>query len=124
MQSKRWFDYYADDGNIYAIQRDESNVRLVNPSGDCGAITSFAPKREGLTPRSVAIQFPSGAIRHCSVLKTSQFSLINVGDVYVAGPFEANDVTGTSGRVIYKTGESLRRQPRVTDTGMLDATQP
>jgi hypothetical protein len=124
MQSKRWFDYLADDGNTYAVLRDESNTRLVNGLADVGAITQFKPLPKGVKPRTVTLQFPSGAIRHCTVLKATQYSIIQIGDDYVSSAIESSDVVGTHARVIYKTGEFLRQQPKVLDTGMIDTTQP
>jgi len=121
--SKRWFDYVDDNGNTWGILRDESNVRLVNPVGDVGAPTATNPLPRGYEPRTVTLQAPDGAIRHIPVLKAAAYSPIVNGQAFIEGSYDS-EAAGTVLNVIYKTGEKIRRQPKVIDTGMIDGTQP
>jgi hypothetical protein len=124
MQSRRWFDYYTDGGIKCAIERDESNTRSVNPIADVGAITTSNSIQKGIKPRYVTVQFPSGAIRNCVVLRPATMANLQIGGQIVNSAFEADDVVGQTGVIIYRTGEKLRRQPRSSDTGQTDNTQP
>lgn len=124
MFSKRWFTYYDDNSVVYAINADESNTRLVNPSGDVGAITTgIPPLRKGVKARSITLKLSDGTTRICYPLKPATYAAITEGDTYAIPNFDGSP-SGTAAVVILKNPEKRRRQPIPNDTALIDGTQP
>lgn len=124
MFSKRWYPYTADNGDTYAVYRDESNTELVSSTADAANPTAGTrPLPQGIRARYVTVQNASGQTKDCTVLTAAEYAALATGDAF-SGTAESGVAAGTSWVLVRKTPEIERRQPVNIDTGLTDGDQP
>ena len=121
--SLRDFDYIDDAGNTWGVRLDESNTRLVNPSGDCGACTAAQRAPKNMKLRKIKVTDVTGAVkRECIVLKLATFAAITGATNYTIAATDPN--SGTVVAPELKTPEKTRNIIKNFDTGKTDGTNP
>lgn len=124
MFSRRWYAYTADNGDVYAVNRDESNTELVSTTADANNVTAGTkPLPKGITARSVIVQNGVGQQKECTVLTQAEYADLATGDAF-SGTVESGVAAGTSWVIVRKNPELERRQPFNIDTGLNDGDQP
>jgi hypothetical protein len=121
--SRRDFDYFDDNGNKWAANLDESNTRLVNPSGDCGAATASQRIPSNIRVRRLDLIDATNTVpRSCVVLKVTPFNNSNGQSNYTLADTDSNAGTVVAPR--RKIPEKVTRLVKSFDTGLTDGTQP
>jgi len=121
--SRRWFRYVADDGTAYAIERDESNVELVNLTADTTAAIPAATIPSNLSPRRVTLTNADSTVtRSIPILTLARYTALNGTPTFALNGFDVDD--GENTNITSKTGEKLRRIPRTIDSGKNDGDNP
>lgn len=124
MFSVRWYPYEADNGDTYAVLRDESNTELVSTTADGKSVTSGqVPLPRGWRARYVTVQNADGQQKDCTVLTLAEYAAISTSDAF-SGTGNDGTSTGTSWVVVRKTPELQRRQPVNFDSGLNDGDDP
>lgn len=125
--SLRYFKYVADDGQAYAIYRDESNIELFNTSGDAAASPAGLPALpQNMRPRYVLARDALRLVtRKAVILTPARFNAINGStDFSIDSEAGADSDPGAVLNVTNKTGERIRRIPTSFDTGKTDGDNP
>lgn len=114
--SNKWFVYTCDDGETFALYRDESNMEAVNgATGDyTGASTITYALPRNVRPRSIVYGNSAGTIRRTIPALTST---IYTG--IAANATMTDDTSGETLTVIRKIGEVVSL-PKAADTGLTD----
>jgi hypothetical protein len=117
--SRKDVNYVADDGSIYAIQVDESNVELVMGSSVAMA-TSPNRKPSNLRQlRSVVLSDITGLVkRTVPVLTQARYNALNNSTSFTLPSNDAD--SGTTVGVSEKLPEKFVRLPKSFDTGKTD----
>lgn len=122
--SLKWFNYTGDNGTVYAIFADESNVEAVN-----GTTSDYNPATAtgGKVPKGVSIRYgeyesPNGlrTIKVPILTPTLYTTLLTDGDS-IADPINS---ANPSLNLVRLTPELTRRQPKINDTGINDGDNP
>lgn len=117
--SRKDVDYVADDGEVYAIQVDESNIEVVM-GAQVPLTTASKRKPSNLrTLRSVTLGDVTGTIRrNVPVLTAARYNALNSQTLLTLG---AGDIdAGTEVIIFRKVPEKFTRLPRRADTGKQD----
>lgn len=116
--SRKTVGYTADNGTVYAISVDESNVELV--MGVQVPANGSAPALpKGTEPRFVRLESELGLVRRkVPVLTLARYAAIDGATPLTIGLGDID--TGVAVRVRSKNGEKNRFIPRDYDTGKLD----
>lgn len=122
--SRRDFDYVSDDGDVFGINADESNVRLMNATtGNLAAPTAIHRKPSNFTLRRAILSDSTGTIkRTVPILTAADYNSLTAGQTFTLPSYDP-DATSVV-RVVAKIPERYKRLIRVFDTGKTDGTQP
>lgn len=125
MFSMRWYPYTADNGDVYAVKRDESNTELVSSTADDKVVTAgMVPLPRGIRPRSVVVSAAiTGQQKECVLLTQAEYAALSVGDTFI-GTGNDGVAVATVYTLIRKNPELIRRQPVSFDTGINDGDNP
>jgi hypothetical protein len=122
--SLKWFNYTADNGNIYAVFADESNTEAVN-----GSSSGYNPATAtaGQVPKGVSIRYgeyesPNGqrSIR-VPILTPALYTTLLIDGDSITDPINS---ANPSLDLVRLTPEKTRRQPKISDTGLNDGDNP
>lgn len=127
--SLRDWRYVADDGEVYAVRADESNVRLLHPAADLAVTGVGLLKRP---PQNVKIRYAilkdatNLRTRKVPVLTQDTFNALNANTDYVTDNTTqgADPNPGATFNLATKFPERVRLVPKLLDTGLNDGTQP
>lgn len=116
--SRKTVAYTADDGSLYCISVDESNIELIMGS-QVLASGAYPAAPKGTEPRFVRIQDATGLIkRKIPVLTSARFTALNGATALTLG---AGDIdSGTVVRVRNKRAELNRFIPSDFDSAKQD----
>jgi hypothetical protein len=116
--SRKTVAYTADDGDVYCISVDESNIELIM-GASVPASGAYPALPKGTTPRFVRVESELGlAKRKIPVLTLARYTALDGATPLTLG---AGDIdSGTAVRVRNKVGEKNRFIPRDYDTAKLD----
>lgn len=123
--SKRWFPYVQDDGDISALNLDESNTELINDLADTVTIiagTKGLPPE--VKPRNLKLLAADGTTKSVVVLGRNEYDGIAIGDSFGEPNVGNSSAAGTSFVVIQKIPERLKNPPIPVDTGKNDGDNP
>jgi hypothetical protein len=121
--SQRGFGYTDDQGEIYGLRADESNVELVNPSPAATPVGATALPRD-MTPRRIKLVSGDGHTKLIPVLLVSTYNLISEGDTFAAPAVGEENPAATAFVVQSKIPQRVKRRVTSVDTGLTDGDQP
>lgn len=121
--SQRGFAYVDDDGAVYAIRADESNVEMVNTTAPTPPVGS-----EGLPmslhKRYIRLRSGDGSSKTIPILTRLRYTEIQIGQAFAAPAIGEENVALTSFVVTAKVPERIMRAVVAVDTGKTDGDQP
>ena len=115
--SLKWFTYTDDNGAIYALFADESNVEAVNEGGDytgTPALVDALPRN--VTPRRAFYGNADGSRTISIPVLTSARLLALPTEV----PTITDPIAGTGTLTLLRVRPEIRRLPIPNDTGLQD----
>lgn len=123
--SRRGFPYTTDQGIVYGLALDESNVELVNPLAG-GQVAPAGAKRlpPDIHRRFIKLISADQSTKTVPILTRVNFDAISIGDTYVVAGQGDPVPTGTQMTVVQKVPERLKRSVFAVDTGKIDGDQP
>ena len=118
MFSVRWYPYTADNGDVYAIKVDESNIEMIM-GAQVAASGAFPALPKGTTPRHVIVESQLGLVkRKIPVLTLARYTAIDGSTPFTIPEGQLDG--GEAVRIRLKYGEKNRFIPRNYDTGKQD----
>lgn len=113
--SMKFWTYTADDGELFAAYRDESNIEAANTGGTILISTAVTYKiPSNLRPRYAVFISNDGRIRrNVTILNPTAYAALTASSTIV------DQVSGETLRLKFKEGERITL-PTLQDTGLND----
>lgn len=121
--SQRGYSYVDDNGTVYAIRADESNIEMVNtvapmpPSGAVGLPLE-------LSKRFIRLVSGTASTKVIPILTRARYDAITIGQAFAAPAVGEENIALTSFIVSAKIPERIMRAVARVDTGKIDGDQP
>lgn len=123
--SMRDFPYTDDDGQVWALKLDESNVEMVNPTAD-GLTVPAGTKRlpPDIKRRYIVLRDATLGTKTIPILKRADFILITNGQAFATPTVGDEQAAGTSFVVTRRRPETYTREAFSLDSGKVDGDNP
>lgn len=123
--SLRGFPYTDDDGTVWALRLDESNVELVNMGANAlTPPTGAATLPNNVKRRKIKLEASSGSTKTIPILTRAIYDGITVGQTFAAPAVGEENPVSTAFVVVQKIPERTLRSIVNLDTGKTDGDQP
>lgn len=123
--SQRWFPYVDDDGVVWGLKGDESNIEMANLGANAVAVpVGIHSMPRDLNHRYIKLQAANGTTKNVPILSRVLFTAINLGESFAAPLIGEESAGGTAFFVKQKVPERILNAPSPVDTGKTDGDQP
>lgn len=123
--SQRWFPYVDDDGVVWGIKGDESNIEMANVGANALTVpVGVHSLPRDLKPRFIRLRAADATTKDIPILSRVLFTAINLGEVFSAPIDGEESASGTAFFVKQKVPERILNAPSPIDTGKLDGDNP
>lgn len=123
--SMRDFPYTDDDGAVWAIKCDESNVEMVNAGADA-LVVPVGTKRlpPDINKRYIVLKSADLGTKTIPILTRAEFITISNGQAFAAPGVGEENPAATSFVVTRRRPETYSREAFSLDSGKVDGDNP
>jgi hypothetical protein len=123
--SQRWFPYTDDEGTVWGIRADESNIEMIDSAAD-GLSVAVNTRRlpSDIEARKLVLRSADGGTKTIPVLSSAKFIAISTNQAFSAPTVGEENPAATSFVVVQKIPERIFRAPYSLDTGKTDGDNP